>query len=225
MNTESSSAEDKGVESSNALVPTTQQATKTLVLSAIKSALADTSRSIGVSRNWLVKHVEQLALKEEEVVTLVMVKTEFGGMLPHAVKFLYRGLTVDDVYGCYRAQRALATMSSAPRHNASVTKIAKLIRAFAEADPDNENLYVAIAEAHQVISERYFWVRYVDQSISILCAIAEEYGCATIDAALSMVESRHPKQAGMVAGDEGEEDEVERHRQEYEDAHPERYHH
>ena len=49
--------------------------------------------------------------------------------------------------------------------------------AFPEADPDNEALGEMIAEAHRVISGRYFWVQYVDQSISILCAIAEKYEC------------------------------------------------
>lgn len=193
------------------LVPIKNEQTKALVLNAIKSALAGTGRSIGVSRNWLIKHVDELSLKEGEVETLVLVRTEFRGLLPHAVKFLYKGLSVDDVWGCYRTQRLMAESG----YSASVKKIAMLIFAFAEADPSNEGLGEMIVEAHKVISNRYFWVRYIDQSISILCAIAKEYGCATIDAALAMIESRHAKKDGMLPRD-GEEDEVERHRAEYE---------
>jgi hypothetical protein len=196
------------------LVRTTRNETNTLVVSAINSVLAGTGQNIGVSKNWLVKHVERLALTKQDVETLVMVRTDFHGSLVHAVKFLYDGLTVDDVYGCYRAQRSLAETE----HSASVKKIAMLIRAFAEADPDNESLDEMIIIAHDIIRGRYFWVQYVDQSISILCAIAEKYGCATIDAALAMVESRRAKTTGILPDEEedDDEDEVDRHRTQYE---------
>ncbi len=211
------------IKSGSALIPTTKEETKALVLSAIRSAFSGAGQSIGVSRNWLIKHVDQLALKQHEVETLVTVRTEFRGLLPHAVKLLYQGLTVEEVYGRYRTQRALAELNGNKHYNASVKKISKLIRAFAEADPDNEGLYETIAYAHELISSRYFWVKYVDQSISILCSIADQYGCCTIDAALAMIDSRHPKRAGMLNGESSKDDEVERHRQEFENSNPNRY--
>lgn len=198
----------------HALVPTTRQETRAMVVNAIKSAMTEAGQHVGVSVNWLVKHVMELALKPEEVETLVSVQTEFGGRLPHAMKLLYRGLTAEDVYGCYRTQRALAERLEGHRDRPSVTMIAKLIQAFPEADPDNEDLDDMILNAHRIIGERYFWVRHVGHSITILCAIADEYGCATIDAALAMIESRHPKETGLLP-EEDEVDEVERHREEY----------
>ena len=201
------------VESSRALVPATREETKSLVTSVVKAAVAGTGGNIGVSTNWLVKQVEGLSLKREEGETLLMVRTDLNGSLPSAVKFLNQGLSVDDVYGCYYTQRSLASSGI----SASVKKITLLIRHFAEADPSNEGLDEIIAEAHEVIKKRYFWVKYVDQSIYILCAIAEEYGCATIDGALAMVDSRHAQRDSVFVNDdddqgEGSDDDVERQR-------------
>lgn len=183
-----------------ALVPTRQEETKALVVRTVRSVLTGTGQTLGVSYNWLVQHVERLGLAEEDVEALVSIRTEFRGQLPHAVKFLYQGLTVQDVCGCYRAQRSLETMEQ----RASVKRIAMLTRAFAEADPDNDDLETMILWAHKVISYRYFWVQYVDQSITILCAIAEKYGCATIGAALTMIESRHARHDGVLADDDAD---------------------
>lgn len=68
-----------------ALIPVASAQTKSLVLGVIRSAFADTGQSIGVSTNWLTKHVAQLMLTEQEVDILVMIRTEFRGLLPHAV--------------------------------------------------------------------------------------------------------------------------------------------
>lgn len=101
------------------------------------------------------------------------------------------------MYGCYRTQRSLREMD----FNASVTKIALLIRSFAEADPDNVGLDEMILEAHQVICKHCFWVEYVDQSISIICGVAAKYGCATIDGALDMFVNSHSQKWECVDDD------------------------
>ncbi len=205
--------EKKGIEQNRALVPATKSVTKAIVVSAVRNALTGTGKHLGVSRNWLIQHVEKLGLDQDQVETLVAVRTDYGGLLPHAVKFLYQGLTAEDVHGCYRTQRELAYYGK--QFNASITKIAKLVRRFAEADPSDKYLAEAICEAHDAVSKRYFWVHYVDQTISILCAVAERNECTTIEAAISMIESRQPKWDGVVNDDE--EDEVERQRRDYEE--------
>lgn len=202
---------DQSNQKGKLLVPANRAETRALVIDAVKSAIGEQRQSIGVSVNWLAKHVEQLDLTANDVEALIAVRTEFGGLLPHAVKFLYQGLTPQDVCGCYQARNTLAALN----HSASVKKIARLVRTFAEADPDNEDLGDMIAEAHKVISKRYRWVQYVDQSITILCAIQEYHGCATIESALGMIDSRHPREMGVMT-EEGQ-DEVERNRNNYEE--------
>ncbi len=198
-----------GVESGNALILATAAKTRSLAIAVVRSALAGHSESLGVSVGWLAKHVEQLNLNAQDVEELARVKTEFGGLLPHAVKFLYQGLTSQEVCGCYQTRNELV----AQELPASVKKIARLCRMFSDVDPiDNEVLAEMIARAHAVISGRYFWVRYVDQSMHMLSAVPEQYECCTLEAALGMIESRHPKKMGVVSDDDEGEDEVERHR-------------
>ncbi len=199
------------VKPSTALVPTTREETKALVISAVRNILTGTGKNLGVSRNWLVRHAEKLDLTQDEVESFVAIRTEHGALLPHAVKFLYQGLTVEDVENCYRVNREMAMNGE---QVASVKKISKLIRTFSEADPSYECLAETISEAHDLVSDRYFWVRYADQTITVLCAVAEKYECATIEAALSMIESRQPKWDGVVNDDD--EDEVEHRREDYE---------
>ena len=74
-----------------ALVPATRQEANKLVVSAVRSILTEKGQSIGVSKNWLVQHVERLGLNQEQVEILISVRSDFRGLLPHAVKFLYKG--------------------------------------------------------------------------------------------------------------------------------------
>lgn len=147
---------------------------------------------------------------------LISIRTEYSGLIAHAVKFLHRGFTVEEICGCYRIQRELADQGK--EYNASVKKIAKLILCFQEADPDNDNLAQVISEAHESVSSRYFWVRYIDQTISILCAVAKKYECVSIGSAISMIENRQSKLDGVVNDDE--QDEVDRQRIDWEERNP-----
>lgn len=169
-----------------ALVPTRLPLTRELVVTTARSVLTGTGLHLGVSSNWLTKHVESLSLTPEDVETVVVLRKDFLASLSRVIKLLEKGMTVEDVYGCYEAREVLK------RHelNASIVKIARLCQVFPEADPTFEGLGEMIAEAHAIVGGQYPWVRYVDETLYILCAIAEKYGLATIDAALYSVNHR-----------------------------------
>lgn len=196
-----------------AIVPTESVRTKEMVLHSMRNALQEQEiRNLGVSRAWLVKVVEELSLTEAELNLLLTVRTDYGGKLVNACQFLSKGLTVQDVVGCYRIRQELKSFDK--EFSASIIKLSRIIQTFPEADPESESLTELLVEAHHLVKSRYFWVHYLDQTMNILCAIATHHQLATIEAALSMIDSRQPKSDGVVNDDEFEEDEVEKHRTE-----------
>jgi|GEM_PF-5914761 len=158
--------------------------TKEIVVSAVRTALAGTKKHLGVSRNWLTQQVYGLSLTVEEIDDLVSVRTSFGGSLRYAVKLMRQGLTAEDICGCYQTRNFLREIGL----SASVMKLAKLSRTFKEIDLTNEGIGEMILDAHEVVSANYSWVKYVDQTINVLCMIAESFEVATIEGALAMVE-------------------------------------
>ena len=184
-----------------ALVPARRQAAKTMVKGVAQRALSGTTKTLGVSLNWLAKQAADLELTEDDVDMLISVRTEFGGKLPSVVKIMRKGISAEDAYGCYSVRASVRNQGSGREYNASLTKIARLSRVFPEAALDSEQLDEILVNAHGAICERYFWVHYLDQSIDILCAIAEEYRCSSIYAALTMVNSSRALLDGVLPRD------------------------
>lgn len=193
--------------------------TRALVSTTLQTVLAGSGvRHVGVSTKWLIKAVEMLDLSEPELELFLSIRTEFNGSLPKTLMLMQRsGITAEEAYYCYQIVAELKrekNRGGAP----SIKRLAQLIHTFAEAEADNENLAELIEDVHRIISRKFFWVQYFDQSIRILCEVADTTGCASIDAALSQIDSisYHQDFGGGIE----ELDETDRHRADYERRNP-----
>lgn len=157
-----------------------------LILKGARDIFRRGEENLGVSIGWLTKKTEFLQLTPEETEELIVIRRDFGCLIPYVLKLVSKGFTIEDIYSAYRIQRGL--QDKGKFFNVSITKLLKLFSVFTGIIPNVDDIAETITDIHGTISKRYFWVRYVNQSIDIVCAIGKEYNCASVESTLVMFE-------------------------------------
>lgn len=148
-------------------------------------------RRLGVTRSYMVSLVAKYNLDNEGLAELVHARIEYGGSIPRMIQFLERGLTTTEICCLYRAR---SDMSNGIAGTPSLKALYRFCRTFAESELD-ENCGISaelIEDAVQELVNSYWWVRYADQAIYLMCDTAEAHELVTVEATLELLLGKVP---------------------------------
>jgi len=160
-----------------------------MLVEALK-AYPDRIRRLGVSRSYFVALVAKHALTQDDVDTLVHARIIYGGSLPKMSQLLAKGLSATDICLLYELREGL----SGHQYSVSMKVLYRFSRTFAEADLQEEVELSPefISDTASEVMKIFWWIKYLDQALNLVCDVAEAHELVTVEAALDVLKSQAP---------------------------------
>ena len=171
----------------NTSVTNTRQMSYEAALSTFKA-----KGQLGVTKGYFVREVVKRDLPFEVLDNLLYVRQEFGAGVPDVLKLLDRGFDMDSIVEAHRARYMIQCEGwHGKSANFSIRSILKFMSVFPEVE-DADDLSMMLQEAHAAVVEKLRWV-YPDESLKVLCRVAERYGITGLEAAIDALDLRTPR--------------------------------
>lgn len=168
--------------------------------------LPDHGIKLGVTPKYLARMASDLMLTTDDLETLVAIKDKFPVSISRVKKLVVKGqFTVEEVHDLYELRDAVTNFGGEAgkgEHAVSLKKIVRFVKTFPSADLGDDGLAETIIDFHGRVQRKFRWIKYVDQSISLVCDIARGYGVADIETALDALEGNWSEDNGYPRDEE-----------------------